>query len=142
MTANARAVGRSKRSKPRETRSARTELDRKLTYDEEAKNPQRPDRFLIEDLLKAMDVCRRREATSIEAIERIILMSMEPRVLYSEHDAAAAFGMSLEEFLAKAKSVGLEVWYREWGQGVRLYVWHELIPHLKSHWRERVERGW
>ena len=142
MTANARAVGRSKRSKPRKIRSARTELDRKLAYDEEAQNPQKPDRFLIEDLLKAMDVCRRREATSIKAIEHIILMSMEPRVLYSEHDAAAAFGMSLEEFLAKAKSVGLEVWYREWGEGVRLYVWHELIPHLKDHWRERVEQGW
>ena len=140
MTANARAVDRSKRPNPLETRSARAGRVRKLTYDEEAKNPQRPNWVLIKTLLKAMDACRRRETKNIKAIERIIVMSMEPRVVYSEHDAADAFGLSLEEFLAKAKSVGLKVWCRE--QGVRLYVWHELVPHLKSHWRERVEQGW
>src|SRR5690242_9610488 len=61
---------------------------------EESKKPQQPDDRLIAILLKAMNVCRRKETANIEAIRKIIVKSMEPCTCYTMCEAAEAFGLS------------------------------------------------
>ena len=87
-----------------------------------------------------MDVCRRKETANIKMIKRVIVRTMEPRTFYTTCEAADVFGLSRRRFLTKAKAVGLKPRWHE--EGVGLYEWHEVVAHLKRHWRERVKQGW
>src|SRR5690349_18256350 len=105
-----------------------------MASDEEQVHDPELDADLIKLLLHAMALRGNRRRR--DAIERAIHKHLEGHRYYNEGEAAEAFGMSLRRFLKREELLGLKPCSYE--EGVALYVWHEVVPHLRDHWRERV----